>query len=209
VKPKEDWSPLLGLRKILLPRLPSGQSVDSLAAAAQASLGPVARTEAQRERDLVAFLGRVGLFEEFGRPDLVRLARSAHERSFRDGEHIYEQGTPGAALFIVRTGVVEIRHRRSSGEEVPVASLEPPASFSEDAAMGGQTVRWTSAVARGPVSLVALGSSDLNALGHRFPQSAIKVLQRLGQMTALRLHILIESQMLAGEGEAPTDDHKT
>jgi len=147
--PMKGAASLLGLRKILLPRPSGGKSTDGLAAAAQASLGPVARTEAKRERDLVEFLGRVGLFEEFARQDLVRLARAAHERSYRDGEHIYEQGTPGAALFIVRSGLVEIRHRLVGGEEVPLVSLEPPASFSEDAAMGAQTVRWSSAVARG------------------------------------------------------------
>jgi len=205
----KDRPSVLGLRKILLPRLRSGRSTESLAAAVKASFGPVARrAEAHRERDLVEFLGRVGLFEEFGRPDLVRLARYAHERSYADGEPIYEQGTPGIALFIVRSGLVEIRHRLASGEEVPLATLEAPASFSEDAAMGAESVRWTSAVARGPVSLVALGSPDLNALANRFPQSAIKVLQKLGQMTALRLHLLIEAQVF-GDREAPKGDHKT
>ncbi len=205
----KDVSSLLGLKKILLPHPRGSKSTDDLAAAAQATFGPVARTEAQRERDLVEFLGRTGLFEDFGRHDLVRLARAAHERSYRDGEHIYDQGTPGAALFIVRSGVVEIRHRLVGGEEVPLATLERPASFSEDAAMGAQTVRWSSAVARGPVSLVALGSSDLIALGNRFPQSAVKVLQRLGQMTALRLHLLIEARIFGDEGEAPTGERKT
>jgi CRP/FNR family transcriptional regulator, cyclic AMP receptor protein len=205
-------SSFLGLRRILLPRSSDRESPRALAAAAEASFGTVPRPAGKhREQDLVEFLGRVGLFEELGRGDLQRLARFAHERTYRDGERIYEQGTPGAALFIVRSGTVEIRHRPAHGEEIALASLEPPASFSEDAAMGAEAVRWSSAVARGVVTLVALGSSDLNALGHRFPQLAIQVLRNLGQMTALRLHLLLEAQIYGEEGDtpAPTDDRKT
>jgi CRP-like cAMP-binding protein len=202
-------SAFLGLRKILLPRSSGTPSPNELSAAAQASFGGVARPAGRhREEDLVEFLGRVGLFEEFGHADLVRLARSAHERSFRDGERIYEQGTPGAALFIVRSGIVEIRHRPRGGDEIALVTIEPPASFSEEAALGAEAVRWVSAVARGPVTLVALGSSDLNALGRRFPQLAIKVLRNLGQMTALRLHLLLEAQIFGEEQQGGSHDQK-
>jgi CRP-like cAMP-binding protein len=202
-------SAFLGLRKILLPRSQGAPSPNELSAAAQASFGGVVRPAGRHaEADLVEFLGRVGLFEEFGRADLVRLARTAHERSFRDGERIYEQGTPGAALFIVRSGIVEIRHRPRGADEIALVTIEPPASFSEEAALGAEAVRWVSAVARGPVTLVALGSSDLNALGRRFPQLAIKVLRNLGQMTALRLHLLLEAQNFGEEKQAGTDDRK-
>jgi CRP/FNR family transcriptional regulator, cyclic AMP receptor protein len=202
-------SSLLGLRKILLPRFGLGRSSSGLAAAAQASFGPIAGTGKHRAQDLVEFLGRVSLFDDFGGADLERLARSAHERSFQDGERIYEQGTPGTALYIVRSGIVEIRHRPPRGEEVALVSLEPPASFSEDGAMGAEALRWSSAVARGPVALVAIGGSDLNALGHRYPQLAIRVLRKLGQMTALRLHILLEQQIFAEAEEAGTDERKS
>ena len=196
---------LLGLKKIVLPPPRGGETPEKLEAAAKASFGPVAGPSARRrDEGLVEFLGRVTLFEEFGHGDLVRLARSAHERNYQDGERIYEQGTPGAALFIVRSGIVEIRHRHAGGEEIPLVALEPPASFSEDAAMGAQAVRWTSAVARGPVSLVALGSSDLDALGQRFPQLTIKILRSLGQITALRLHLVLEAQLFGGEIEVGT-----
>lgn len=199
-------SSLLGLRKLLLPRPRGGDSKRDLAAAAQASFGSVARkAEARRERDLVEFLGGVGLFAEFERGELARLARSAHERSYVDGERIFEQGTPGVALFVVRSGLVEIRHRHVHGEEVSLAVLEPPASFSEDAAMGAQTLRWASAVARGPVELIGLGSADLNDLARRFPQLTIKILQSIGQITALRLQLLIEDQIFGNE-EAAVDE---
>ena len=152
------------------------------------------------------FLSRVLLFEELDRTELARVARAAHERTYSDGEYVYEQGKPGAALFLVWSGAVEIRQRRRDGEEVPLILLEPPASFSEQAALGLDTVRWTSAVARGPVTLAALGSSDLEALARRFPVLASKVLRKLAQITALRLQILIDAEFLAEERPVAGDE---
>ena len=200
---------LRGLREILLPRPGVGESLDTPGRPARAAFGPVQGPAAgRRGRDLAAFLGEVALFEEFGRGDLDRLARSAHERSYRDGERIYEQGRPGAALFIVRSGVVEITRHGRGGEEVPLLTLEPPASFSEQAAMGGDVVRWTSAVARGPVSLVALGSSDLEAIGRRFPHLANKILRKLAQIMALRLQMLVDAEFFPDEAEVPSGDQQ-
>ena len=128
----------------------------------------------------------MALFEGLTQGDLKRLARIVHERTYRDGEYIYEQGKPGTAMYIVRSGVVEIVRRKRNGEEVPLVTLEPPASFEELAAMGADVVRWTSARARGPVSLVAIGRSDLDALSRNFPPLANKILMKLAQIMAMR-----------------------
>ena len=202
---------LRGLRKVLLQRPANADSPDATGAPALAAFGPLPATaEGKRGRDLVDFLGQANLFEDFSHADLARLARSAHERNYRDGEYIYEQGTPGAALFLVRRGVVEIALRKRNGEEVPIATLEPPASFSEQAVMGAHVVRWNSARARGPVCLVAFGSSDLDALGRSLPQLANKILRKLAQITAARLQLIVEAQFFSQEEEgakAPQDDH--
>jgi hypothetical protein len=199
---------LRGLKKVLLPRLEDTDSLDAEGVSALAAFGPVPGiTAGKRGGDLVDFLGQVTLFEEFSRAELTRLARSAHERSYRDGESIYELGTPGAALFLVRKGVVEILRRKRNGEEVSVLLLEPPASFAEQAALGAETVRWTSARAHGPVSLVAIGSSDLDALGRTFPLLANKILQKLGQNMAIRLQLLLEAEYFedAPAASSPND----
>lgn len=191
---------LRGVKKILVSRLENTDSSDAEGVSALAALGPVPGiTAGKRGGSLVEFLRQVTLFEELSQAELARLAQSAHERSYRDGESIYEQGTPGAALFLVRKGVVEILRRKRSGEEVSVLMLEPPASFAEQAALGADVVRWTSARARGPVSLVALGYSDLDALGRRFPLLANKILLKLAQIMAIRLQLLLEAEFFGGE----------
>ena len=74
----------------------------------------------------------------------MRVARIVHERDYADGEPICEEGRPGASLFVVRRGVVEVVRRGAGGQEVPLALLEPPASFEEAAAIGTGVIRWFS-----------------------------------------------------------------
>jgi len=196
-----------GLREVLLPRPQGPAAPDRTSAAARAAFGPLPlMTSGGKQRDLAAFLGEVTLFADFSRWELGRLARNAHERTYRDGEYIYQEGNPGAALFLVQTGIVEITRRDPKGESVRILALERPASFSEQAAIGIDVVRWTSAVARGPVSLVALGKSDLDELGRRFPLLANKVLSRLAQILVLRLEMLIDMQLQPGEAQNSNDE---
>lgn len=186
---------LTGIRKLLLAHPRDQDAADPSTGPARVLFGPPPETATGgKGGDLVGFLKQVTLFKDLGRSDLRQLARIVHERSYRDGEYICEQGKPGVALFVIRRGVVEIVRRRQNGEEVPLALLEPPASFEELAVTETDVVRWASARARGPVSLVALGCSDLDALGHNLPHLANRILRRLVQIAAMRLQMLVEAE---------------
>ena len=194
-----------GLKKILFPLQKARDFMDTLGPA-RVMFGRASKKAAgERGRDLVDFLKQVSLFEDLGDGDLRQLARIVHERTYRDGEIIFEQGTPGAALYLLRGGTVEMVRKKRNGEEVPLAMLEPPASFEELAAVGAEVVHWASARARGPVSLVAIGRSDLDALGHNFPRQAIKVLKKLAQITAVQLQALLEAEYFIEERSVNSD----
>jgi CRP/FNR family transcriptional regulator, cyclic AMP receptor protein len=210
VPPAKIGLALRGLRELLLPRPGEKESVDAAGSASLAVFGPVPQTAAgKRGRDLATFLKQVLPFEELGDADLKRLAQIAHERSYRDGEYIFEQGRPGVALFVVRSGLVEIMRRKANGEELPLAVLEPPASFEELAAMGCDIVRWSSARARGPVVVVALGRQDLDVLSRTSPVVANKLLRKLAEITARRLQLLVEAQFLDQHEQNPNDGAET
>ena len=195
---------LPGIKALLLPRPADTTSSDTSGVPARAVFGPVPDTAvAEKRRSLVDFLKQVTLFEDLSRLDLRRLARIVHERDYHDGEYIFQEGKPGVALFVLRRGLVEVVRRDSSGTEVPLAILEPPATFEESAAMGTESVRWFSARARGPVSLLALGKSDLDALSVNFPLLANKVLMKLAVVMAIRFQILLDAQYLKESGEHP------
>jgi len=193
-----------GLKKLLFPARASGDSGDVVEGRARALFLPPESSVATRHRGLVQFLGQVSLFEGFGRADLSRLARIIHERDYVDGEYICEEGKPGAALFIVRRGVVQLVSG-TGAQEVPIALLEPPATFEESAAIGTSALRWFSVRARGPVSVLALGKSDLDALIANFPMLANKVLIRLARTIALRLQMRIDAELL-GQADKPEGD---
>ena len=71
--------------------------------------------------------------------------------------------------------------------------------------MGCDVVRWSSARARGPLSLVALGRQDLDALSRTMPVLANKLLRKLAEITARRLQLLVEAQFLAQHEQDPND----
>jgi CRP-like cAMP-binding protein len=194
-----------GLKKILFPLDKTRDFLDTLGPA-RAMFGRHPETAAgERGRDLVDFLKQVSLFEDLAQGDLRILARIVHERAYRDGEIIFEQGKPGTALYLLRGGNVEIVRQKRNGEEVPLIVLEPPASFEELAAMGEDVVRWTTARARGPVSLVAIGHSDLDDLSHSFPHLANKIIRKLAQNIAVQLQILLEAEYF-NEERSPNSD---
>ena len=195
---------LSGLKE-LWPLRAVGDSIATSMKGARALFQPMEIAGAER-RSIVEFLAQVSLFQDLSRRDLARLARIVHERNYGDGEYVCEQGRPGAALFIVRRGVVEVVRPSAGGEEVSLALLEAPASFEEPAAIGMGTIRWFSVRARGPVSLLALGKSDVDALIADFPALANKVLVRLAGIMAIRLQMLIDAELL---GESNADEKKS
>jgi CRP/FNR family transcriptional regulator len=186
---RQDKLKLLGIKKIFWPVRDVG--LKPRGGPASALFGLLPRTSATTE-DLADFLKRVLLFEDLEAGHLKRLARLLHERTYRDGEDIFEQGKPGAAMFVLRAGCVDILRRGPMDGDLLLASLEPPASLDESALMAPETVHWFTARARGPVSMLAFGRSDLDALNQNFPVLANKVLAKLAQVTALRLQMLVE-----------------
>jgi CRP-like cAMP-binding protein len=194
-----------GLKKILFPLQKARDFLDT-SGPARVMFGATPEAAAgEKGRDLVDFLKQVSLFTDLAHGDLKQLARIVHERVYRDGEIIFQQGTPGTALYLLRGGMVEIMRKKGNAEEIPLAILEPPASFEEVAAVGAEVVHWASARARGPVSLVAVGRSDLDALSRNFPSMANKILMKLAQIIAVQLRMLLEAEYFNEERSVNSD----
>jgi CRP-like cAMP-binding protein len=189
-----------GLKKVLFPLQKARDFLDT-SGPARVMFGRASETvTGERGQDIVDFLKQVSFFKDLAHGDLKRLARIVHERVYRDGETIFEQGTPGAALYLLRGGTVEIVRKKRNGEEVPLVMLEPPASFEEYAAVGAEVIHWGLARARGPVSLVAIGRSDLDSLSRTFPSLANKIL-KLAEIIAVQLQMLLEAEYFNEESE--------
>ena len=60
---------------------------------------------------LVQFLKNVKLFAELGPESLDRLARALRLRSFPLREVIVREGAPGVSMYIIKSGLVEVRKK--------------------------------------------------------------------------------------------------
>lgn len=62
-------------------------------------------------------LKNIPLFQGLDHRHLGVIARTAFERSFQPGDTIVKQGEPGLGMYMIRSGEVEVIHRRGDHEE--------------------------------------------------------------------------------------------
>src|ERR1700730_995409 len=60
------------------------------------------------ELDRIQFLKTVPFFNELSNWQLKKVAEIVFERSYEPGEMIFEQGQPGAAIFLIMEGQVSV-----------------------------------------------------------------------------------------------------
>lgn len=103
--------------------------------------------------------------------------RRSFERTFADGETIFDEGDPGDVLFIIQAGEVELS-RRTLGGRHAVANLGPGDFFGEMCVVLGER-RTARATARGHTRLLELDSETLEAMCIERPEIAIRIISRL------------------------------
>ena len=105
-----------GLKKIRFPLQEAWEFLDT-SGPARVMFGPTPeRATGKKSGDLVDFRKQVNLFKSLPHGDLKQPARILHERIYRDGESSLEQGTPGAALCLLRGGMVEIMRKKACSD---------------------------------------------------------------------------------------------
>jgi CRP-like cAMP-binding protein len=63
------------------------------------------------------FLKHIPLFQGLDHRHLGVIAKTAFERSFQPGDTIVKQGEQGLGMYMIRSGEVEVIHRRGDHEE--------------------------------------------------------------------------------------------
>jgi CRP/FNR family transcriptional regulator, cyclic AMP receptor protein len=153
---------------------------------------------ANPELDRIHFLKTVPFFDQMSHRHLKNVSGIMFERSYDAGEVIFEEGQPGAALFLILEGRVAIELCRQDNTVV-LATLEKGAFFGE-MALVNEAPRSADARALDDTWALALYRNDLSELIHRDPQAACQIYRSLASMISDRLRLTNE---LVHEESAP------
>jgi CRP-like cAMP-binding protein len=118
-------------------------------------------------------LRRVALFAGLDEKELQAIASSMHERTFKAGQRVVEEGAAGAGFFVVEDGHAEVT---VGGEQR--GTLAPGDHFGEVALLTGSS-RTATIVATTDLHCYGLTSWDFKPLVEGNPAIAWKLLQSM------------------------------
>ena len=137
------------------------------------------------ELDRVEFLKSVPFFDRLSKRQLKTVSDIMFERTYETNEWIFEEGQPGAAMFLMLDGKVAIEICREASS-TRLAVLERGAFFGEMALLD-DTPRSANARALERTRTLALYRNDLTSLRRRHARTACQIYRSLATMIADRL----------------------
>lgn len=137
------------------------------------------------ELDRIQFLKTVPFFDRLSKRQLKSVSDIMFERTYDADESIFEEGQPGAALFLILDGKIAIEIFRETST-TRLAVLEKGAFFGEMALLD-DAPRSANARALERTRTLALYRNDLNAMTHRHARTACQIYRSLATMIGDRL----------------------
>jgi len=151
------------------------------------------------ELDRIQFLKTVPFFDQLSNRQLKSVSDIMFERTYDIDESIFEEGQPGAALFLILDGKIAIEICRETST-TRLAVLDRGAFFGEMALLD-ETPRSATARALERIRTLALYRNDLNGLVHRDAKTACRIYRSLAGMIGDRLRLTNELVQM----KAPAD----
>ena len=115
-------------------------------------------------------------FTGFPQGALEELLATTSLRIFRSGATIVREGDPGASLFLIDEGTVEVQTADQAGKLLVLAKLGPGDFFGEIAVLSGKP-RTATIIARSAVNAIEITRETLDRVATRYPEVR-EVLQR-------------------------------
>lgn len=140
----------------------------------------------KNRNELTDLLAEIPAFDGLNSVELSLVARAVHTREYKNGEEIFAEGAPGAALYIVKEGEVVIAKGGLGDKKVELARISRPSFFGE-IALVEETPRTAGAVAEGKTTLLAFGRPNLEQLVETHPRIANKIVLNISKLLSRRL----------------------
>jgi len=138
-----------------------------------------------------ACLACVSLLEPLGLDLVRRLAVDSVDRGYAAGEQVIRQGEPGASMFVIMSGSVEVTAREGDAAAARLAVLGPGDHFGEMSLMTGAP-RVATVTTLAETRLLEVGKEAFRAVLEAHPD----LVEQLGQ--SLRLRLAERTQAIAG-----------
>jgi len=128
----------------------------------------------------------IPIFSGLTARELKLISKLFYERHYNHGEAVFEIDQPGAAMFIIEEGQVQIVRTNKFGEEIVLAELGNGEFFGE-LAMLDNSPRSATAKALRQSSVLSIFREDLDKFLKENPQIGVKVLKKLAIVIGMRL----------------------
>ncbi len=129
-----------------------------------------------------SLLAGIHFFDLLNETDRVALANVVDLVTLNDGATLFHAGEPGDALYIVRSGEIELYIKDTAGQKI-VLNVAQEGDFFGELALLDEGPRTATAAALAESQLLALGRDDLILLFQKNPDAALHMLASLGRMT--------------------------
>jgi len=139
-----------------------------------------------REESLSEMLRNIPLFQNLTPKELRILERVVHIRTFEAQQSVFLETEPGAGVYIIRSGRVDIVLNHQTERPLTLAGLEPGDFFGEMALLG-YTSRSATAVVRERSELIGFFHPDLTEILNVHPSMGAKISLGLAKTLAERL----------------------
>jgi len=136
--------------------------------------------------DILNFISTVPLFDSLSKRELDTIHSIAHHRIYREDEFIFRKGQPGAAMFLIKSGSVNIVDQDQDNLTNTLTTLQDNTFFGELALLD-DSPRSASAIAVKTTETFAFFRTDLDRLLNSFPQIGLKVYRALAMIIGDRL----------------------
>src|SRR5215467_11128389 len=130
---------------------------------------------------LVEFLKKVRLFAELSTDSLARLGACLKTAEFPPNEIIVREGAPGVSMYVIKSGLVEVRKKDpNTGIDFLVAKLGPGAAVGEMSLLTGKPRSATATTVEATV-VFTLTRADFRNLLSQYPEISLGLARILAE----------------------------
>jgi type IV pilus assembly protein PilB len=138
-------------------------------------------TTTSETEELVNFLQNVSLFADLPEESLATLGSNLKTTEFPEAETIMREGAPGVSMYIIRTGMVEIRKKDPiTGIDFLISELGPGSAVGEVSLLTGKP-RSATVNTLEPTTVFSLTRGDFRTLLIQYPEISLGMARVLAE----------------------------